>query len=201
MTKICPQCGREFETENIRQAYCSDRCRRQYGSQKQYGSKGKKPLLTKECPMCHKIFYTARAKQIYCGPECRQKIKNQKNREMYAKHAEIKKSERPKVVCVICGKVFYQAYTDTQTCSSNCRNQLLKLNRMEKNPHANREFYPGTVGLIHKWYQGGDTVEDIMMITERSRENVLEALATPLTPAEERALEEGVPYRNTRRLP
>lgn len=62
----------------------------------------------------------------------------------------------------------------------------------------NREFYPGTVALIQKWFLGGDTVEEIAKDTGRSCKQVMEALGTPLTSEERKNICSGLPYVSRR---
>jgi len=60
MIKICPQCGKEFETDRENAKFCSKQCL--YDSRK----------VNKErvCPICGKTFIYKKAKQKYCSLKC-----------------------------------------------------------------------------------------------------------------------------------
>lgn len=221
--KYCEHCGKAFYPTGPRQKYCSAACRNQHNSNKSYRKRPGRTAGEVLCAYCGKLFRQSRSNQLYCSASCQNRAKRRQVRERVSrvcpvcgrlfsssrigkycsaacrrKARETFQFERQ---CVICGKTFGTNWKEAQTCSAECRNRLLIAQRINRKEGANREFYPGTVALIHKWYAGGDTVEEIMEQTERSRERVLEALATPLTPLEQSGIEKGVPYRNRKRGP
>lgn len=70
MTKQCPVCGKEFETNRNYQKYCSPQCKKEAKRQnnaRRYKHKNPKLII---CPMCKKTFLRTEGNQKYCSPEC-----------------------------------------------------------------------------------------------------------------------------------
>ncbi len=219
--KICQRCGKVFYPTGPRQKYCSAACRNQFNSNKSYHRKTGKETGSAYCAYCGKLFYQSRSNQKYCSKTCQNRAKQHATRERVTRVCPIcgssfttsrnekycsgncrKKAHESyeyQKTCVICGRNFETNWREAQTCSTECKNRLLTVSRIARKQEAQREFYPGTIALIHKWFAGGDTIEEIMELTQRSRDRILEALATPLTPLEEENLEKGIPYRNRKR--
>lgn len=53
-----------------------------------------------------------------------------------------------------------------------------------------RAFTEDTVYLVHKWYLEGCPIKTIADVMNRSVDNIMKALATPLSEAEEEMLKE-----------
>lgn len=106
VTKICIECGKEFEITKClesMQKFCSQEC---YISHKNRNTK----ILTKLCPVCEKSFQTYHHNQIYCSKKCRGI------------------SDRNKIVCTCenCGKSFERIKSEvdknkTHFCSIECK--------------------------------------------------------------------------------
>ncbi len=78
MNKICPACGKEFETTNKFQIICSEECRKNY--RKKYLDKaistlevGRKEISNRGCYACGKFFERSFANEKFCSDECRLK--------------------------------------------------------------------------------------------------------------------------------
>lgn len=78
-----------------------------------------------------------------------------------------------KRICPVCGTAFYPKSIQNHICSRACREEN-KFRLQES--QQNRPFTSSTVYLIHKYYTEGDSIEDIMDITGRSRSSVIKAL-------------------------
>lgn len=74
-TKICLNCGREFETHRATQKYCSGKCGEAFRS-RNAPKKPKKELSPKKCAYCGKEFIPNEHSQIYCSSKCRQRRMN-----------------------------------------------------------------------------------------------------------------------------
>ena len=141
--------------------------------------------MTKKCPYCGKFFEASNPQQVYCSSRCRQNFGANK---YYRKKSRVNLNSK---ICPICGSVFVPKLETQTYCSEEC---------MAKSPEANREFYPGTVLLLHKWYRGGDTIDDLMELTGRSREHILIALSQKLSEEEEKIIEKSLPYKKQRKI-
>ena len=62
MKKVCPTCGKEFETSHNSQKYCSQDCW--------------KTTVKKICEYCGKEFVTTYRNKKTCSPECQKKRKD-----------------------------------------------------------------------------------------------------------------------------
>ena len=65
MKKICPHCGKEFETNRADKKYCSRACTRAAYRLRHDGK------ITKTCAYCNGAFTTRDSKKIYCSVMCR----------------------------------------------------------------------------------------------------------------------------------
>lgn len=181
MEEICPQCGASFVKVRSSQIFCCKRCTNNYNNLRS-GVTNQPMGGIYHCIECGAAFTKRFPNQKSC-PEC-----------MDRKYAD-----RPRQTkCVICGKPFDAPSAGKRFCSEKCA-EIAQSRKVQQSDDGNREFYPGTIALIHKWYRGGDSITHLMALTGRSRERILEALSTPLTPAEEAALARGIPYQNRRR--
>lgn len=66
--KVCPCCGRPFETEYSRKIYCSSRCKNKV-VQKAFNQR-KKAELTITCAICGNQFTSTDGRRKCCSPEC-----------------------------------------------------------------------------------------------------------------------------------
>jgi len=69
--KTCPECGKEFLSNNTKKIYCSAECQVIH-RQSMYV---KKPTTERVCRLCGSIFHTAHAAKIYCSEACRLKMR------------------------------------------------------------------------------------------------------------------------------
>lgn len=103
--KVCPQCGKEFETNYSKKIYCSNECQIEAKLLKRREA-NKAKLFLKTCPHCRHEFAPKRVNQIYCSDKCR--IAN-KNFHVYT----IKN-------CPYCGKEFIPKRVNQIFCSHKC---------------------------------------------------------------------------------
>ena len=94
-TKICPVCGKTFETNIPHQKYCSYDCRLDKN-------------LQKECAFCGKKFLPTYSFNKYCSVECR------RNAAKYVHTVEVK-------TCAYCGEEFKPATNFVKYCSVECQ--------------------------------------------------------------------------------
>lgn len=86
-----------------------------------------------------------------------------------------------KRTCPVCGAQFYPKSVQNFICSRTCWEEN-KFRQQEC--EQNRPFTSSTVYLIHKYYTEGDSIEEIMEVTGRSRTSVLNALTKELSKKE-----------------
>ncbi len=104
--KVCPRCGKEFETKTNRK-YCSEEC-----------SHPPKPKLTKICAVCEKEFETTKSNVTLCSEMCKRIKRSERCRA--SKH---KKIEYKNIVCSCCNKEFEPIHRREMYCSDYCRNK------------------------------------------------------------------------------
>jgi len=63
VTKVCPICETEFQTNYSRKVYCSKRCR-------ELADTRGNPEVIKKCEYCAKKFTATDTRQKYCGKTC-----------------------------------------------------------------------------------------------------------------------------------
>ncbi len=78
-TKVCPFCGKEFETTNNRKIYCSDECKNQYNKEKK---REKKVYPINTCIMCGKQFTARSVRTRFCCKECEKKYNREKDMDL-----------------------------------------------------------------------------------------------------------------------
>ena len=91
----CPQCGREFQPKEIRNIYCSDKCRDKEIRQRRLEQYHMNRHGSKPCRVCGKMFEPTRSTQIYCGKECSRKAAKENEKE-YQRQLREQKKEKPK---------------------------------------------------------------------------------------------------------
>ncbi len=113
ISKICPICGKEFQTRRNKQIFCSNVCRVKNRYLK-YNKKEEieKEILKKQCVFCGKEFQTTYNHQIFCSTEC-------------SRQDQIKKEIRTELVserrrCVYCGTAFIAQRTNQSLCGKKC---------------------------------------------------------------------------------
>lgn len=111
-TKVCPICGKEFETNDNKQKYCSKECRHEnnkVASREHYRIKN---IKNKKCPICGIKFETVYSKKIFCSRDCYTKHNNAINKKKYKK-----------IKCIICGNTFIPKSSLNKYCSKECRKE------------------------------------------------------------------------------
>ena len=106
VTKICLECGKEFEIGKCFseiQKFCTRECYNKY-------RKRMISLQEKTCPICNKVFYTYHNSQKYCSKKC----------------SGISIQKRITCECEICGKKFERIESEViknkrHYCSNYCR--------------------------------------------------------------------------------
>lgn len=112
--KICPICGKEFETSKERYTYCSVACRnkgkaiREKAKRKeqQYAKRQEKALIKaqqtpepekRNCKCCGKLFTPTNQNRLYCSSSCKLRAYYDRQ-ELYTKRQKHKKNKigRPK---------------------------------------------------------------------------------------------------------
>lgn len=99
-TKTCAQCGEKFQTNNDKQIYCSNICRR---AARRTG----RTVYIKPCLYCGKEFQTIDKKQKYCTSTCAARDAGDKRRGEY--------------FCEYCGKPRWSDHPNrNRFCSREC---------------------------------------------------------------------------------
>lgn len=134
MTKVCKVCGKEFETSQKNQKYCSKECkkivirdrnRRYYWNKKakecckKHGGIDNCPYpdcicdasTTVVCKHCGKPFIPTGRNHKFCSAKCR-KASMRKPKRIYSK------------VCPECGKQFAATHFNQKYCSDECRKKV-----------------------------------------------------------------------------
>lgn len=110
----CKGCGKDFETTNSTQKYCSRLCREKHRPEL-------KPKIIKTCLECNNKFETSRPFQKYCSIKCRKIIGGKKRKEQEPLKILDKK-------CKNCGHDFQTIKSLQIFCSYICnRNYYLKM--------------------------------------------------------------------------
>lgn len=68
MKKICPNCGKEFETGNVSKVYCSKLCRNRH-------DRPLVPFIDKVCVFCGKSFKTKMSFARCCSYTCADRLR------------------------------------------------------------------------------------------------------------------------------
>lgn len=85
--KVCPRCGREFETDNSQRVYCSNQCKNKV-AQKEFHQRHK-AVLTITCAICGKKFTSTDGRRKCCSSEC-----TAISRKLRYKRYDIKRGKR-----------------------------------------------------------------------------------------------------------
>jgi len=70
VTKVCPNCHKEFSQANIKRIYCSERCRWAQKQRNHYARNGNHINKKGACVFCGKEYWMTGYKQKYCSSEC-----------------------------------------------------------------------------------------------------------------------------------
>jgi len=112
MKKVCPTCGKEFETPYNSQKYCSPACW--------------KSTVKKICVYCGKEFETPYNKQKYCSNACKSKARLQHTQQQKYLYARSERNDDKyfkglgKRQCLYCGKEFAPIRRTEKFCCSWC---------------------------------------------------------------------------------
>lgn len=81
--KICPICGKEFESSDSRQKYCSEKCYLDSVKKWYHAHKTLKKFNPIKCSICGKEFTPKTRINIYCSPECKHEAARQQMKSRY----------------------------------------------------------------------------------------------------------------------
>lgn len=117
--RICPYCGKEFESSHRTKKFCSaDCCNKHYKELGRSKRAAEKVGSTIECEWCGKEFIATSVRSKYCSKECREKAMHQQAKE---ERLERKKKKS----CTICGKPLGE-YHSNLYCSKKCAYEATK---------------------------------------------------------------------------
>lgn len=118
MKKVCPFCGKTFETDSAHKKYCSDDC---YIEKQRLTARERAehmPKQNKQCPTCGVTFETTYSSKIYCSTKCATQAR--KIGKLTGTTSTGKKFEICK--CPECGKEFLPKIYNQIYCSKKCSN-------------------------------------------------------------------------------
>ncbi|MBQ9478179.1 MAG: Bro-N domain-containing protein, partial [Selenomonadaceae bacterium] len=144
--RICPQCGKEFETNNSLQKYCTKSCAKRHAKEN--------ALITRICPVCQKSFRVPCSDlRIACSDECEAELRRTKLPVAYEQFANMTsfdknyaQGEMVMRTCPICGRAFPASRAKARiACSLECGAIVASVARahrraMEDQMHWNGEF-------------------------------------------------------------
>ncbi len=150
--RICPQCGKEFETANTLQKYCTKSCARRHARDNS--------LVTRVCPVCKKTFRVAcSSPMVACSSECEAELRRTKMPIAYEQfltmppaNKSYPQGEMVMRICPICGKAFPASRSKSRiACSPECGAIVAGVARAhrratEEQMHWNGEF----LNLVNK---------------------------------------------------
>lgn len=149
MTKVCLECGREFEPNpfvGARQKYCSGECCARAGRKAQ-DRRAKAARLAaranRVCKRCGKIFTPKNSAGVYCSQECRRATISER---LSAEHAAARGTRK----CPVCGKEFAPKSSRGVYCSKDCYNKAYGRDHKVELPEpvkcqvCGKEFQPKT---------------------------------------------------------
>lgn len=128
MTKVCPECGREFEPNSgvgRRQKYCSGECCARAGRKAQDRRVKAARLAARAnrvCKRCGKIFTPKNSAGVYCSQECRRATISER---LSAEHAAARGTRK----CPVCGKEFAPKTSRARYCSRRCNETAVRRRR------------------------------------------------------------------------
>lgn len=128
--KICPICGKEFETTKTKVKYCSSVCVCESKSIKALQYVKRVQHAPKACEECGKEFIPKNIKSKYCCAECKKRY--------YAKQP--KKGFTPKK-CEYCGNEFIPNSSSAKYCCEKCRKAGAKEALNKKTSMHTQNYY------------------------------------------------------------
>lgn len=173
-TRICKECGLEFETSHPKKSYCG---RPHYRTCKICGSKFLVPWnkLSSDISTCSE---KCRRKAISLSGKQREKkfkhICSICGKEFYAVNQSARVCDRDHVIrCAVCGKEFHpsheQLISGVRTCSPECRYEL-STRTYKENLQDNRENY--RAAMISKY--GVDNPMKLRACVDKSKQTCIE---------------------------
>lgn len=169
---ICPVCGKEFIPHGPNQKICgSAECRRERVREYRRNTVVGRDLAEKICMVCGKRFQPKNRRQVTCGGEYGERLKRIRKRERYQpkQKKRIPVSAATAENCLCCGKPLHGNSGYGNFCCESCYSAY-------DAKTAWRELYPGTAGLIRKWYGEGWPVWQIAQVLGRHHSQVEEVL-------------------------
>ena len=117
----CAVCGKEFESKQRTQKYCSLKCQQQMCYQRRVAKRAERRSKVK-CPVCGVEFQQGRYGQQYCSKACAK-------RDFTLRRRKLPETRQ----CPICGKDFIASPQHLKYCSAECREIGDKQHRREWN--------------------------------------------------------------------
>ena len=118
MKKVCKECGKEFETNNIRVTICSDECNK---NRKLRTDRERYRGIKCICKICNEEFIGNKGNK-YCSDKC--KSEGLKTNKKHFIHN-----------CVVCGKEFKDKAHQSKYCSEECKNKARPKHKKELRQH------------------------------------------------------------------
>jgi hypothetical protein len=126
VTKICPGCGVQFETNRMDKKFCTINCQREDDLRKKRKNENEqcksKQSHDKICPMCGVEFVAQYRHKVYCSAECQSRACSKKKVEM-RKEKRIQ-GELYEKICPTCGKEFKTTRPHQKYCCHSCSNRF-----------------------------------------------------------------------------
>ena len=118
MTKVCPECGKEFEPNPSRpwQKFCCKKCSERAARKAQDRRLKAAKLAARSnrvCKRCGKIFTPKNSAGVYCSSQCQKKALNER---MRAERAAARGTRQ----CPVCGVTFAPKQSTGVYCSRAC---------------------------------------------------------------------------------
>ena len=117
--KVCPVCGKEFESLFPGKKYCSTDC--YIINNRAVAKKKYKPKVheMKACEICGTMFRPVNVNGKCCSDECRRESNKRRPRNW-------KEQQKQYRYCVVCGKRFESHRVDSACCSDSCKKKKYK---------------------------------------------------------------------------
>ena len=111
--RICPYCGKEFESSHKTKKFCCKECCTKYIQQQGRSKRAAEKVGSAiECEWCGKEFIATSVQSKFCSKQCRE----------FAHHKQAKEERlerKKKKSCTICGKPLGE-YHSNLYCSKKC---------------------------------------------------------------------------------
>ena len=159
MKKVCKECGKEFETNNIRVTICSDECNK---NRKLRTDRERYRGIKCICKICNEEFIGDKWKgKKYCSVECRNKKEN-KRKEIRRRTRLITNGKYDDTITL---KKLYKKYNGVcQICGKKCDYEDYVIT--EKGVHIAGNMYPSIDHMI-PLAKGGTHTDNNVQLAHR----------------------------------